>query len=79
MENVIFEFIVLNLDDEARYRILVWAPESTSKRELNVQVKKDLGTKNYIEQSDRIIRSEDFGKYLIEMAQSPMVMKLAEL
>ncbi|QES87208.1 hypothetical protein [Rhizosphaericola mali] len=79
MENVIFEFIVLNLDDEQRYRILILASEGTSKRALNVQVKKDLGTKNYIEQSDRMVQPADFGQYLKEMAKAPMVMKLKEI
>ena len=55
MEKEVFEFTVLCLDNDKRYRIILSATKETSRRELMVQAKKDIGTSNFIEESFQII------------------------
>lgn len=76
MEKEIFEFIVLCLDNDKRYRIIVSASKETSRRELMVQAKKDIGTTNFIEESFQMINKQDYLDYFISLANSPMVIEL---
>lgn len=76
MEKEIFEFIVLCLDNDKRYRIILSATKDTSRRELMVRAKKDIGTSNFIEESFRTILPEDYLNYFIQLANSPMVIEM---
>ncbi len=76
MEKEIFEFIVLCLDNDKRYRIILSATKETSRRELMVQAKKDIGTSNFIEESFHIINKSDYLEYFIRLANSPMVIEM---
>lgn len=76
MEKEIFEFIVLNLDNDKKYRIILSATKETSRRELIVQAKKDIGTTNFIEESFKMIEKADYLQYFKELASSPMVIEM---
>ncbi|MFT4202704.1 MAG: hypothetical protein QM610_02210 [Chitinophagaceae bacterium] len=76
MEKEIFEFIVLSLDNDKRYRIILSATPETSRRELIVRAKKDIGTINFIEESFRMIDKMDYLRYFLELAGRPMVIEL---
>lgn len=76
MEKEIFEFIVLCLDNDKRYRIILSATEETSRRELMVQAKKDIGTSNFIEESFQKIQKENYLTYFVELANKPMVIEM---
>ncbi|PZP45149.1 MAG: hypothetical protein DI598_13705 [Pseudopedobacter saltans] len=76
MEKEIFEFIVLCLDNDKRYRIILSATIETSRRELMVQAKKDIGTSNFIEESFKMIQRDDYLSYFINLANNPMVIEI---
>ena len=76
MEKEIFEFIVLCLDDDKRYRIIVSATKETSRRSLMVQAKKDMGTTNFIEESFQMVDKSDYLDYFIRLANRPMVIEV---
>jgi|GEM_PF-4772903 len=76
MEKEIFEFIVLCLDNDKRYRIILSATQETSRRELMVQAKKDIETINFIEESFRMIDKADYLEYFLSLANHPMVIEM---